>query len=567
MSLSERLQRFIRQGVDTVRAFPAESLLSVFFFGYSLLLIAEKTSNTDFLALFPLFFSAFFLLNRWSPHKPFRWIYYVAPLSVIPCLWIDLQEWVLSVSYVIALVLCPLMIAVCRWRLDNRAFVIDALHYLKNLIAATLLSGVAFLLIIAIYFSLDYIFPSLPLGDDEKFVLTVCAACFLWLLPIVFLTFVRLQQDEYTSHPFLDILTNYVITPALLIYTLILYVYFLSILFQASLPRGGIAYLVFIFTLIAVGVKAYQPLQGKRLYDWFFNRFQWISLPALLMFWIGTGYRIHQYGYTQPRIYLVLCGVIMTLTVLMFFSRKWGRYLYVTSLSVVLLAVFTYLPGLTARELGIRAQRARLADVVEELNLPSVNGRLQQNTDTLRVDSLTGLRYEALYASFEYLYYAHDTTYLQQHYGYSSFVELNEAVMPANVFSGQYDAATEEMSVQCSLTYLSGFDVSGFKQFHPVCYYDRGEGYYYETRQDSLFLYTSGQHLLCRISYADLYDAQLQKTGLTPEELTQETLDKYREAWMTYDNGGYRLILNDLFFENSPLQIQSLSVYGLLTRE
>ena len=171
-------------------------------------------------------------------------------------------------------------------------------------------------------------------------------------MPIVFLTFVRLQPDTYTPRPFLDTLANYVITPALLIYTLILYLYFLTILVQGSLPRGGIAYLVFIFTLIAVGVKAYQPLLGKRLYDWFFNHFQWISLPALIMFWIGTGYRIHQYGYTQARIYLLLCGVIMTLTVLMFFSKKWGRYLYATLFAILLLAGFTYLPGITARDWG-----------------------------------------------------------------------------------------------------------------------------------------------------------------------------------------------------------------------
>lgn len=566
MSLTQRFQRFLRQSVDTVRFFPAESILSLFFFVFSLVLIAEKSSNEEVLGLFPLCFSAAFLLNRWFPQKKLRWIYYLVPLGIIPCLWIDLQEWIPSTSYLVALILCPLMIAVCRWKRDNRSFVVDILHYLKNGVATALLCGIAFLLVIAIYFSLEYIFPSLPLGNDQKFTLTVLSICFLLLMPIVFLTFVRLQPEEYTPHSFLDTLTNYVVTPALLIYTLILYIYFLSILFQGSLPRGGIAYLVFIFTLIAVGVKAYQPLQRKRLYDWFFDHFQWISLPALTMFWIGTGYRIHQYGYTQSRIYLILCGTIMTLTVLMFFSQKWGRYLYATLLAILLLAGFTFLPGITARELGIRSQRARIARTLEELNLPWNNGQLQPPPDSRSVDSLTGLKYETLYSCFEYLYYANDTTYLREHFGYSTYADFN-AIMPDNVQFGHYINAADTSFQNYLLTGLTSIDISEFKQFHPVLYYDSDDKYYYDTRQDSLFLYAPGEKLLFSLSYTEIYQTQLRKTGLTSEQLTSCDLTKYRNEWLIYDQEDYSIIFEELAFRGSPRQLYSVSVYGLLTRE
>ncbi len=458
------------------------------------------------------------------------------------------------------------MIAIGQWKRDNRSFVVDILHYLKNGVAAALLSGTAFLLIIAIYFSLEYIFPSLPLGNDEKFILTVLSICFLLLMPIVFLTFVRLQPEDYTPHSFLDTLTNYVITPALLIYTLILYIYFLSILIQGSLPRGGIAYLVFIFTFIAVGVKAYQPLQERRLYDWFFDRFQWISLPALIMFWIGTGYRIHQYGYTQSRIYLILCGVIMTLTVLMFFSQKWGRYLYATLLAIVLLGGFTFLPGITAREWGIRSQRARMARTLEELNLPWNNGQLQPQPDSRSVDSLTGLKYETLYACFEYLYYAQDTTYLKEHSGYSTYADFN-AIMPDNVQFGRYVNATEANMPTCLLTGPISFDVSEFKQFHPLSYYNQEDKYYYDTRQDSLFLYAPGEKLLSSFSFTEIYQTQLRKTGLTSDHLTSHNLTEHRNEWLIYDLEEYSIIFEELAFKGSPLQIYSVSVYGLLSRE
>ena len=567
MPLVQRLKRLLRQSVDTVRFFPSETLLSVFFWIYSLVLIAEKASNPELKRLFPLFFSAAFLLNRWLPQKKVRWIYYLVPLGVIPCLWTDLQDWVSSLSYGIALTLCPLMIAVCRWKKDNRDFVSDVLHYLKNGAAAALLSGITFLLVIAIYFSLHYIFPSLPLGNEEKFIFTTLSSCSLLLMPIVFLTFVRLQPDTYTPRPFLDTLANYVITPALLIYTLILYLYFLTILVQGSLPRGGIAYLVFIFTLIAVGVKAYQPLLGKRLYDWFFNHFQWISLPALIMFWIGTGYRIHQYGYTQARIYLLLCGVIMTLTVLMFFSKKWGRYLYATLFAILLLAGFTYLPGITARDWGIRSQRARMAQAIESLHLSKQEGRLQPPSDLSSVDSLTGLKYEALFASFDYLYRENDTTYLQAYCGYSSDEDFNKAVMPDNVQFGRY---INPIDVQDRFWNLDGpisVDIRSFDEFHSLSYYAQEEYYYYDILADSLFVYAPGNKRIMALAFTDIYRTQLAKTGLTSEQLNHQTLTKYQNEWLLYDQGDTCLLFNDLTFRGSPLQISNLSVYGLLTRD
>lgn len=567
--MKERIRLFLKQSLDTVRLSPVETFLTLLFFVYCALIVEKKiTDREEFMALFPLFFSAAFLLNRWLPRGPGRWAYYLMPVLLVPFFWIgDLKDWILSVSYAIALVICPLMIFVCRWKRDNRAFVGDALHYLKNLVLAGLLSGVAFLLVLAIYFSLHYIFPSLPLGREEKVVSYAAMFFFILLLPLIFLTFNRLQKEEYHVLPFLDILTNYVLTPALLIYTCILYVYFLTILFSWSLPRGGIAYMVFIFTIIAVLVKAYQPLQGKRLYDWFFDRFQWISLPALAMFWIGVGYRIHQYGYTQERVYLVVCGAIMTLTVLMFFSRSLDRYLYATLLAIGLLALFTYIPGLTAGDLGIRSQRARLARMAEKLDLRGENGQLKPHKQLL-ADSLTAADYESFYDSFDYLTDEDDTTYLKKHYGYNSVYDLNREVMPENMSYGRYSGNEKGPADYLYLSrHASTIDISGFKHLHPISYYDQGDNYYFETSQDTLSLYTPKQDTLFRVAYSDLLAAQLDKMGLNADSVTRSKLQKRSDELMTYDHDGYRVLFNTLTFSEDSLRLAGLSIDYLLSRE
>ena len=145
-------------------------------------------------------------------------------------------------------------------------------------------------------------------------------------VPVLFLMMAdRWREAGYESNRILEILLNYIVAPALLIYTAILYLYMAKILVTWSLPEGGVAYLVFGFTLFALAVKALQFLMRKRLYDWFFDRFSLISLPTQLLFWVGAIRRTSEYGLTSPRIYLLVCGGLMTLCVVLFLSRRAGR--------------------------------------------------------------------------------------------------------------------------------------------------------------------------------------------------------------------------------------------------
>ena len=165
----------------------------------------------------------------------------------------------------------------------------------------------------------------------------------------------------------------------------------------------------------AVVVKALQPYLTRRRYDWFFDRFSLISLPLLALFWTGTARRIGEYGLTESRFYLVLCGAVMTLCLLLFLSRRTGRYLAVSLTAFVLFAATAYIPPITAGRLSVRSQMRRADAAARSLGVADAEGRLRLGTPT-DADTAQRAQHRILYQSLEYIG-RHDPQLLQQRYG------------------------------------------------------------------------------------------------------------------------------------------------------
>ena len=249
-------------------------------------------------------------------------------MLALPLLAADVGDWTRTVAYPVTLVVCALTVLASDWQSDNERFVERALRYVYDLLSALLLALTAFLALMAIFHSIVYIF-NIFTGISSGFTTYAAMSAFVLLAPVCFLAFNRTSDREQgvRPNPFFDVLLNYVLSPTVLIYTAILYLYFAMIVLRWELPKGGIAYLVFGYAIVATVLRACQPMLLRRMYDWYYGRFSLIALPALAMFWTGVGYRVQQYGFTQDRVYLAVCGAIMTVTILLFFSRRSGRYL------------------------------------------------------------------------------------------------------------------------------------------------------------------------------------------------------------------------------------------------
>lgn len=349
------------QAGATLRNHPAEVALSVAAFAVACYDYEDRLGRSwdAMLAYYPIVFLFTYTLNRLLKRGGGRWAYYLSPLLWIPFYLLPEQP-LFTTTYAVSWLLIQLFYLSSGWECDNKRFLEGAFAYLRSLFFAGGFSVVTWLLLESIYKSVYYIF-DLDQGDGfERLMAYTGLAVFLILFPFLFLLFNRRKETGWEGFGKLfGILLNYVFSPALLVYAAILYLYFVKITLTWSLPKGGVAAIAIGFIIAAFLLRGCQAFVERRMYDWFYRHASLWTLPALVMFWVATAYRVAQYGFTEPRVYLVIVGLILTATVLLFLAGRWGRYLYVACLTIGLFGVVTYIPGITAKDIERVSQKVR----------------------------------------------------------------------------------------------------------------------------------------------------------------------------------------------------------------
>ena len=568
-TLWQKIRIFIGKLGETLRLAPAEIFTTVYAF-ITFTLAYEKVSpiQEEYIALAPLVFGLSFILNRLC-HGKWRLIYYLSPLVYVLFIKTDLKDWITSTEYIIALLICPLAVILSDWIKENKRFAERIIRYLVDWVAAGLLALVAYLLVNAIVYSFGYIF---DLNIPAKFSFYAFLSASILLTPLCFLTFNR-QSEQTPDRPipgnsFLDILARYVLTPAAWIYTIILYLYFVRIAITWSLPRGGIAYLVFGFILFATILKALQPLLQKQPCKWFYERFSLISLPALIMFWIGVGYRINQYGLTEDRIYLIVCGVIMTLTIGLFFSHRWGRYLYATLSAVVLLALFTYIPGIRAGQLGLLSQNLRAERLIDRLQLADATGKIApiKRPDS---DSIHKKDYRDLYNTLSYLEEHDKSESLKERYGIAGSHSFQTEIVPRTleqyVTWGGFETVVAEES---SYVYLSAntqqtISLEGYTRLLYI-----PASWKQTCTNDTLTLQLYDDSTTWYIDLNEMLDRQLAGTPyVRTDTIPEQWLDKEANRFLQYDVDSMRIHFIDVTLHRTPqLSVDHASINFILLR-
>ena len=568
-TLWQKIRIFIGKLGETLRLAPAEIFTTVYAF-ITFTLAYEKVSpiQEEYIALAPLVFGLSFILNRLC-HGKWRLIYYLSPLVYVLFIKTDLKDWITSTEYIIALLICPLAVILSDWIKDNKRFAERIIRYLVDWVAAGLLALVAYLLVNAIVYSFGYIF---DLHIPSKFSFYAFLSASILLTPLCFLTFNR-QSEQTPDRPipgnsFLDILARYVLTPAAWIYTVILYLYFIRIAVTWSLPRGGIAYLVFGFILFATILKALQPLLQKQPCKWFYERFSLISLPALIMFWIGVGYRINQYGLTEDRIYLIVCGVVMTLTIGLFFSHRWGRYLYATLSAVVLLALVTYIPGIRAGQLGLLSQNLRAERLIDRLQLADATGKIApiKRPDS---DSIHKKDYRDLYNTLSYLEEHDKSESLKERYGIAGSHSFQTEIVPRTleqyVTWGGFETVVAEES---SYVYLSAntqqtISLEGYTRLLYI-----PASWKQTCTNDTLTLQLYDDSTTWHIDLNEMLDRQLAGTPyVRTDTIPEQWLDKEANRFLQYDVDSMRIDFIDVTLHRTPqLSVDHASINFILLR-
>ena len=423
--MNTKLKTMLQQLLQSPRRFPVELALGVVFFIIEVWdsetsawdeTKAQMVSavNSDILMLFvPLMVLTFWL------HRVNRWAYIASFFLFLPLMALDLKPFLWTYGFGFTYVLAAILLIVGNRRMDNRPFAAHALHVVTQLFFGLLITGILNLAVMAIVASFLYIF-----GIEEPKHLYEHIIQFIWFVfaPQVCCTLIRQNEDE-VSEPFkvLRLILNFILSPAVIIYTVILYTYFIKIVFQWDLPKGGVAWMVMGFITVALVGRVAQSILSQRYYDWFYSRFTLIAIPPLIMYWIGSIYRIRLYSFTESRFYLMVAGVLMTLFVLMLWKERTRRYQLMALIFGAAIILFTYIPDISAKSIGLSCQKQRLTQLISEMKLTDPKtGKLNDEIEDMRrirQDSLLCEQYKDVTSVIEYVRHEIGTDEFKKQYG------------------------------------------------------------------------------------------------------------------------------------------------------
>lgn len=399
--MKTKLKSLLQQLLQSPRCFPVEFALGIVFFVIAVWdsessawnetsARMESAVNSDILWLFvPLMVLTFWL------HRVNRWAYFASFFLFLPLIAIDLKPFLWTYGYAFTYVLAGILLVVGNRKMENRPFAAHALHVVTQMFFGLLITGILNMAVMAIVASFFYIF-----GIEEPKHLYEHIIQFIWfvLAPQVCCTLIHQNEDE-VAEPFkvLRLILNFILSPAVIIYTVILYTYFIKIVFEWDLPKGGVAWMVMGFVTVALIGRVAQSILSQRYYDWFYNRFTLIAIPPLILYWIGSIYRIRLYSFTESRFYLMVAGVLMTVFVLMLWKKRTRKYQLMALIFGAAIILFTYIPGISAKSIGLSCQKQRLTRLISNLKLSDAKtGKLSDDIDIRRIkqDSLLCEQYK-----------------------------------------------------------------------------------------------------------------------------------------------------------------------------
>lgn len=238
--------------------------------------------------------------------------------------------------------------------------------FLRFLLAAAY-SSVVFGGIAIAFGGIDYL---LGISIEVKAYGSLWALCAIPLSAFIFFAGVPRQpfkESVDTKYPGgLKVFTHIVLLPLVLLYTSILYIYMAKIIYQAALPKGLVSWLVTGYA--CVGVLAWLlvfPLGSERQsFAGRFARGYFLALiPILVLLFVALWERIHAYGITERRYFLVALAIWLSGITLYFgiFKKKDIRLI---PISLGLIAAITSFGPWGAYSVSLGSQIRRLSAII-----------------------------------------------------------------------------------------------------------------------------------------------------------------------------------------------------------
>ena len=395
----------------------------------------------------------------------------------------------------------------------------------------------------------------------------VLTVCYPLVAPLVFIGLESTSRTPAVSK-LETILLNYILTPALLLYNLILYVYAATILFRWDLPQASVATMVTIFISVQVILDIVRPQLPRQPLAWYFRWFGLIALPLVVLFWVATGYRLSQYGLTFDRCYLLLAGLLMTLYCLFTPFLRIRPWHWCTALLAAGVLILALGGPLSARQLSLRTQLHIIRANAAQAHILTPQGTI----DTAAfhpdpADTLYAPQHRAAYQAMCYIEHdLGDTLVLMRELGLDRADYLDRlsdrTARHAQAYRIDNDWYRYEEQYATQNFYLnntsgnSDIDISSYNRMLLNHRYSSGEN----------IPYPGGT-----INADTLLAAQLAKIGYTlRSNLDKEKLDKHKDQLLTYTSSDGSILIVFSRMEISKVDslnhITSASIWYALSR-
>lgn len=379
MSVSTFFEKTKAQIKNAVSAHPIEIfLISAFAIGIWFMELEPRQGN-DHLAYWvfePMLFIFVYLSRPYSWYR-FSWIVPLVALAIIGMTNDSAEFYLTSPKFWGANFIALLVLLGFPFEKNNQGFTYRNFTNLFHLGLATAVWLLVFGLVAAILFTITTLF---NVEFSDSFYSHFYTSLGIFTQPLFFLVFQQRQaKSEMTLNRIFEILVNFVLAPALMIFTVLLYAYVVQIIFEGVLPKGMLANITLPYLLGGLGVYALRSICAKARWETFFKFYPYLAIVPIVLLWLAIDRRISAYAWTEQRIYLVALATAITIAYAILIVPKARQYRLISG--VVMVAIFAMTWVVKPQEIAYQSQTARFEQLLKKLNLSDDSGKIRDDVD------------------------------------------------------------------------------------------------------------------------------------------------------------------------------------------
>ena len=379
MSISTFFEKTKAQIKNAVSAHPiAIFLISAFAIGIWFMELEPRQGN-DHLAYWvfePMLFIFVYLSRPYSWYR-FSWIVPLVALAIIGMTNDSAEFYLTSPKFWGANFIALLVLLGFPFEKNNQGFTYRNFTNLFHLGLATAVWLLVFGLVAAILFTITTLF---NVEFSDSFYSHFYTSLGIFTQPLFFLVFQQRQaKSEMTLNRIFEILVNFVLAPALMIFTVLLYAYVVQIIFEGVLPKGMLANITLPYLLGGLGVYALRSICAKARWETFFKFYPYLAIVPIVLLWLAIDRRISAYAWTEQRIYLVALATAITIAYAILIVPKARQYRLISG--VVMVAIFAMTWVVKPKEIAYQSQAERFEHLLTKLNLSDGQGKVRDDVD------------------------------------------------------------------------------------------------------------------------------------------------------------------------------------------